>query len=489
MNFLNQLYELSEETETQFNQHFIAHYSPELIAAKKAELLSVPFPEDLKKYLGREWKSTIRKMYPVVEKLYNFAPHDIQMPFFISQVYWANLLNIKRTTLTEYLKQLKKIGIIICLEDTYTFETEKTIEIYPSCYDFSGYCKYYLCNKENCIKFISEYKNNITDNIVNKELNDNISVGTQKKKTVIDNNKKYFGLSRTDINSIIADINIDLPEYEKFSLSQEKEFSRIYCPFCSLPTEEHFSEKRLKYQLEYHTCFTREEYLRTVNNTEWRHWDRKASVPFITRLVNKNIITPNDYDLYKDLNGKDFKSKEERDAFKYIFMRLYFSKSVKQCISQTKRKWQELFYGVNENGVYKKGSIYSLLVNNENSSNIEDIIIDERHKRKIQEAKNIFILCMKKEFLKNKDISKEKQLQLIADYIREKYNNVEKVLGKRLGNEVFMYESSLYLQVYQKLKNEQKINVKQCYDSFYYQSEKEYDIMSILENVYLRKSA
>gem|GEM_PF-6638077 len=478
MELLEALNQLSNENEFEFNNHFYSHYSHEFITEKITELLKTQFPENLDEYFKGRF-STACKMQPLVKKLYHFAPKQLNQPFFISQDYWGKQLNIKQQTLSDYIKRLKQIGVIICLDKTATFETEKTQEKYANYVEFQGYCKYYLCNKDRC-KSLLDYCCSRIDSKDNK----NVSITEDKQSIInteilsdkkIDCEKKYFGINRIQMLNAMAELNKELPDYEKMTLNNGKEFSRIYSPFCSLPTEKHFSEKRLELEKQYHDTFTREIYLESFNK-EFQSWDRKASVPFITRLVNYGIITPNDYDLYTDLNGEEFKSKEEREAFKSFFMRLYFCKSKKQCISQAIYSWNEWFYGVQTKKGFKHATLYNWL------QETGDIKIDDRHKNNLTKARAIFFLCIKPYFDKNKDCTKEKQAQLIENYVNAKYDNIEKVLGKRLGSEVFMYESALYLQVRIKA-HEKNIDIKQCYDGFYFDKNVNFDVMQEIESI------
>ena len=475
-NFLEALNNLSNETENEFKNHFYAHYSHELITSKIQELLSVSFPKDLDRYF-KGYFSTARKMQKLVEKLYHFAPKKINQPFYISQDYWAQKLHIKQQTLSDYIKRLKVLGVLICLDEKSTFESESTKELYEYCYDFQGYCKYYLCYKDRC-KALLDYCNGKIDkdSKIELEINDKqCIINTEILPKKFDYEKKYFGINRIQMLNAMAELNKELPDYEKMTLNNGKEFSRIYSPFCSLPTEKHFSEKRQELEKQYHDTFTREIYLESFNK-EFQSWDRKASVPFITRLVNYGIITPNDYDLYTDLNGEEFKSKEEREAFKSFFMRLYFCKSKKQCISQAIYSWNEWFYGVQTKKGFKHATLYNWL------QETGDIKIDDRHKNNLTKARAIFFLCIKPYFDKNKDCTKEKQAQLIENYVNAKYDNIEKVLGKRLGSEVFMYESALYLQVRIKA-HEKNIDIKQCYDGFYFDKNVNFNVMQEIESI------
>ena len=91
-------------------------------------------------------------------------------------------------------------------------------------------------------------------------------------------------------------------------------------------------------------------------------------------------------------------------------------------------------------------------------------------------------MCIKSEYEKNKNLTKEQQEQLIKDYVEKKFDLVEKVLGKRIGKEVFMYESALYLQVRQ-IAKQKNIEVKQCYDSFYFDKNVNFDVMQEIESI------
>lgn len=475
MDTLEKLNALSNETDEEFFNHFQSHFSHEQIIEKLNELLANNFPDDLDNYFKGRF-STPKKMYSLVKKIYHFAPKRINQPFYISQYYWANLLNLKQQTLSDYIARLKNLGILICLDDKSTFETEKTAERYQYNFNFQGYCKYYLCNKDRCKVLLDYCYNKLENNDKLLESNNKQGIiNTENLPKQFDYNKKYFGMNRIDLINAINELNQDLPDYEKMTLSNEKEYSRIYCPFCNLPTIEHFSKKRIELENQYHDTFTREDYLSGFN-TEFQHWDRKASVPFITRLVNYGIITPNDYDLYKDLNGEEFNSPEERNAYKNFFMRLYFCKSKKQCISQAIYSWNQWFYGVQNGKGYKAPILYKWL------KETGDVKIDDAYRNNLRNAKFMFQLCIKPAYEKNKNISHEEQEQLIRQYVEKKYDLIEKVLGKRLGKEVFMYESALYLQV-RIIAKKENVSMKQCYDSFYFPKDLDFNVMEKITNI------
>lgn len=291
----SKLYNISLEDTITFQNHFYSHFSHDLITKRINTLLSTDLP-DLDTYFGRQKVGTCRAMLPFVKKIYNLAPRNINSPFYISQQHYAEVCGVTQKTISRWIKRLCELGGIIVLDEQNTFETEATLDKYLYCTDFEGYCLYYLINKDR-YKIILDYMNKIVDDN-NKDIDNNISlvdkvVSEPKRNKKIDWDKEYFGLKRQDLHNLCDELNEGLPEFEKMYFEDKKQGTRISSSFCSLPTKEHFGEKRLALEEQYHETYTREDYLDNIfGKDNWVEWDRKASVPFITKLVNKGVITP-----------------------------------------------------------------------------------------------------------------------------------------------------------------------------------------------------
>lgn len=67
----------------------------------------------------------------------------------------------------------------------------------------------------------------------------------------------------------------------------------------------------------------------------YMEFDVKSSIYRINHFLNFNVWLDNDIDLYKEMYGKEFDSKEQRDQYKLFAMKLYFDKSIKKLRHHT----------------------------------------------------------------------------------------------------------------------------------------------------------
>ena len=160
----------------------------------------------------------------------------------------------------------------------------------------------------------------------------------------------------------------------------------------------------------------RREYLSEVYGSKWSHYDFNASIWRLSYNLLHDEMLPESKDGYELAYGDKFKSKEDREIFKKIAMRLYFG-GINQLGVQVERKFKEIADKLGEKYTY-----------------------DHARARFIQ------------------DIMSEQKL--IA---------VEKI-GGFFDSEIFLHESCIYLNIYKDILDS-GIRCTQIYDSFYFNAD------------------
>ena len=140
------------------------------------------------------------------------------------------------------------------------------------------------------------------------------------------------------------------------------------------------------------------------------HYDVNASIYRLTYNLNHDKALGFDQDVYEMMYGHKFESKEDRDAYKRICMRLMFGK-LSQLGNQVERRLSKL-----ENNKYDK-------------------------------------------------IRRE----VIQDTMAEAKINMYEALGSSYDSEIFLHESCIYVDMLSKMANNQNISL--VYDCFYYKSD------------------
>ena len=244
--------------------------------------------------LGRKYKTTIQNIFPFVFYLKEFAT---QKEFFLYREdpnllhYYDKVLPVK--TFYRYIDTLKKLGILICTNDYYRFQSAEG--------DIS---RKYVINPVELSIFIIDNRGLLDEdryNYLSKPLITNIYTTSvfvtfenkDKKNTVKEkmNMKKFY--------EIIERLNQrDILRYH-WGLVTTYDGGRATSKFCSLPTV----GKQHKYTP---ICF-REGYLDDLfGKNNWEEYDVPSSVPQVFHLLNKGFwlgkrvydMTPNPY-LYK----------------------------------------------------------------------------------------------------------------------------------------------------------------------------------------------
>ena len=178
----------------------------------------------------------------------------------------------------------------------------------------------------------------------------------------------------------------------------------------------------------------RSEYLEGVYGGEYGHYDFNASIWRLSYNLLHDDVLPESTDGYELAYGARFASRDDRDIFKKIAMRLYFG-GINQLGVQVENRFKEISKELGGNYVY-----------------------DGDRARRMQD-----IMCEQK---------------LLA---------VENI-GGFFDSEIFLHESCIYLNIY---KDIVKLGIRcsQVYDSFYFKANTDIDVNRLYEdNLRLYKS-
>ena len=157
----------------------------------------------------------------------------------------------------------------------------------------------------------------------------------------------------------------------------------------------------------------RSEYLAEVYGSEYSHYDFNASIWRLSYNLLHDEMLPESIDAYELAYTDKFESKEERDLFKKIAMRLYFG-GINQLGVQVENKFKEIANKLGEEYVYDHAR----------AKCIQDVMSDQK---------------------------------LLA---------VEKI-GGFFDSEIFLHESYIYLNIYKDIVDS-GVRCTQIYDSFYF---------------------
>ena len=165
----------------------------------------------------------------------------------------------------------------------------------------------------------------------------------------------------------------------------------------------------------------RSEYLSEVYGPEYSHYDFNASIWRLSYNLLHDTMLPESIDAYELAYGTKFKSKEERDLFKKVAMRLYFG-------------------GINQLGVQVENKFKEIAAK-----------LDEEYSYDCSRAK-----CVQ-------DIMSEQKLLAIEQ------------IGGFFDSEIFLHESCIYLNIYKDIVDS-GIRCSQIYDSFYFSANSNIDV-------------
>lgn len=135
-----------------------------------------------------------------------------------------------------------------------------------------------------------------------------------------------------------------------------------------------------------------------------------------------------DKDIYQLISPQQFKNDRDRAVFKRVLMSVYFSPSAKQSVSWIKRR---IYNGVKQGKLTKAEA--------------------------------------------------DKMGKIVDKAITYLYTRLREVIGKTHGNQVFYYESCIYMHL-RRFLMERGYEVRQCYDAFYVDKELPQNMDEILQH-------
>lgn len=368
------------------------------------------------KVLGQRWKTNLQTLGSFIDIYEHVTERKYFTELYLSTTSGRLIKVYKdKMNVSRMLNKAKEIGLLCCIDDTYSFGHDK-----------NNKCKTYIYNKkvqDLCKDVI--YKYNI---VIKRDIICNNSIYMSLGNTSFDEFKVRFS-SKLRIAGVKKDEELlpilyknykDLAYYQNLADEMNK----------NLP-----AEQQIKYQptikksksgyvtkigiratsavnnLKVHqnenkdyNGMWRDDYLKNFFKDEKVYeFDVTSSIYRVAYLLKTGVWLDNNIDLYKILNNGDFETKEDRDNFKSFAMRLYFDRP------------KQIFNHI------------SSAVPNVIATYGEDVV-----KKNILAAKNRMI----------------------------------EVLGNGIDNEIFYHESNIYLDFVSKLRM-MDIKVVQIYDGFF----------------------
>lgn len=165
----------------------------------------------------------------------------------------------------------------------------------------------------------------------------------------------------------------------------------------------------------------RNDYLTEIYGQDYQHYDFNASIWRLSYNLLHDTMLPESVDAYELAYGTKFQSKDERDLFKKVAMRLYFG-------------------GINQLGVQVENKLKDIA-----SKLCEEYEYDHNRANWIQE------------------IMSDQKLLAIEQ------------IGGFFDSEIFLHESCIYLNIYRDIVDA-GIRCSQIYDSFYFNANANIDV-------------
>lgn len=327
--------------------------------------------EEIISLLGQRWKKNVANLAALVD-LYKYITwnpknHDgyvneisiAQTSDFCKQVF-GSVRNASKV-----INMAVKIDLLCCVDDSYQYNG------YNESYNK---CKKYILNKDIQSIIISIANNNnithkyyIRNNIIynsgtelkalDKDLFDKVKINSCLR---IADAKGYPGREEFE-----RDCNIVLEQkYPQLVVLKEEANKINNYPFyrehpeLQVKVEPHFTYSRgglltkiglratnKVVSLKEHDNgvesgkIWRKDYLNELfEGQEYQSYDVKASIYQLTHALNTNDWLNNSVDMYREIYGQEFSSKEQRDKFKSLCMPLYFDKSLKKTVHHLNQK-------------------------------------------------------------------------------------------------------------------------------------------------------
>lgn len=246
-----------------------------------------------------------------------------------------------------------------------------------------------------------------------------------------------------------------LPEVEQMRSNGR----RIYSEVCNYLNE----DKHEKVEV---GEMTKQRYLdKEFGQNKWFEFDRRGSIYNLTYSLNKKEYIDNSIDIYEEMNGQKFASKEERELFKLTQMGVYFSTYRRQLqfiIRNLESKANGACIPEKTNKIIR--AYWTLCGCNENTTWNEFV---EKFRKYYTDRKN-------------------RMIKYIGDnkWLIDTNSKYSKNFVKNNEDFIFMHESIVYLKFVDKLRDK-GLRVVQIYDGFYFEkgSISESELNNILKSV------
>ena len=390
--------------------------------------------EDLKRALGRKWKTNLVMLGSFVDKYQYITGRKELTPIALSSNS-SDLLRMFKSQQNAYnfLKTAIDVDLLKCVNDKYRFSI------------WESYSKQYIYNK-NVQKLIKDVIAKYSVNFI-RYLGDHDYSKYKPDPTFDFDKEKHYNIRfctglripvMTD-EECITILHKKYPQLQKY-MDQATVINEQYLPYNP--------EQRIKFMpnigrgekgyissigiratsqicnMKAHDIQpgepSRHEYLCDYFNTdEYYEYDVKSSIYRISHLVNHGVWVDDDIDFYSEIYGKEFETPESRDNFKLFCQRVYF-RSPRQIMSDLRDE-------------------------------IEQVASNEDEKSQLLQS------------------------------IENLSYNLEYTLGSvSYRSEIFLHESCIYMDVYKALRD-MGYNVVQVYDGFYCDQDFTKDIKKLLE--------
>ena len=388
--------------------------------------------------LGRKWKANIANLMPFID-IYRYLTYRPEKhDGYINPIAIATTSDVLTTiygnhmNVSNIIKLAKSVELLKVVDDNYQFNA----------YDKSmNKSKMYIMNKD------------IQDIITKISKDNNISYSKYKINNIIYNSENIRDTSENnrileEKVKIYSNLRIANPYGDKSKEDFERRLNIIlekkYPQLITLKeeanwiNEQPFYQEHTELQIKVQPHFTyskgglvskiglratnrivsmkehengkdsgkmwRKDYLHTLFGENYQSFDIKASIYQLTHALNTNVWLDNQVDMYEEIYGNKFESKEQRDKFKSLCMPLYFDKSDAKAAHHMKLK-----------------------------AKLDDVMTDE-------------------------------EIDITVNQLR---NNMKNALGDKLyDSEIFLHESVIYNHVVMELVK-LGWNVVQVYDGFY----------------------
>ena len=358
--------------------------------------------EEIIAKLGRKYKKNLVSIAKLLKHInYNQC--------CLSQTQLAKSLGCRQENISKIIKKLVNIKVLRVIDNSYSY-IEHTSKVYQV--------------NQNMISIIK--------NIIKEETNKEINNNNNKDKDNQDNNNSSNTIGSTEFFKVSQRCNLDL----SYTDDQINEGLCNYYPFLK---EQQDKAERLNQTLPDELKI---KFYPTVKRSS------KHITKIGLRATNSIVSLKNRY------TGKYTDRKYRKQYYDE-----YFGKDVKLYKYDFKASVYRLTYFLN-NGIFpdKDYDLYTAFVGKKMTKNERDYI------------KRLSMLCYftastKKIISNNREILKDYDSEQIKDLLDAYKERMLSIIGKFYQSEIFVYESSIYLDIYEHLlKNHSKVT--QIYDEF-----------------------